>query len=244
VYESIKAAKPWVKFGISPFGIWRPENPPQIRGFDAFAELHADSRKWLAEGWVDYLAPQLYWAIGPKETSFPALLKWWTEQNPRRRLLCPGLNTYNAGRSWEPSEIISQIRETRNQMGASGHIHWDMKTLMRNGALDAALAREVYQQPALVPAVAWLEQRPPRKPSLAVRREGSGVKASWTTPPAEPAQHWVLQTRKAGAWLTRILPGTDRAILVNGSRPDAIALTAIDRCGLASPPAVLEWSEH
>jgi len=76
VYKSIKAAKPWVKFGISPFGIWRPGNPPQIKGFDAFAELYADSRKWLANGWVDYFAPQLYWPIDPPDQSFPVLLRW------------------------------------------------------------------------------------------------------------------------------------------------------------------------
>ena len=77
VYKSIKAAKPWVKFGISPFGIWRPKNPPQIKGLDAYATLYADSRKWLANGWVDYLAPQLYWAIDPPDQSFPVLLRWW-----------------------------------------------------------------------------------------------------------------------------------------------------------------------
>src|SRR5882724_12073739 len=54
VYTSIKAAKPWVKFGVAPFGIWRPGEPAQITGFDAYASLYADSRKWLAEGWVDY----------------------------------------------------------------------------------------------------------------------------------------------------------------------------------------------
>ena len=75
-----------MKFGVSPFGIWRPGNPPQIKGFDSYAELYADSRKWLANGWVDYFAPQLYWAIDPPEQSFPVLLKWWAEQNAKGRL--------------------------------------------------------------------------------------------------------------------------------------------------------------
>ena len=60
LYRSIKAVKPAVKFGVSPFGIWRPNNPPQIQGYDAYANLYADSRKWLAKGWVDYFAPQLF----------------------------------------------------------------------------------------------------------------------------------------------------------------------------------------
>jgi uncharacterized lipoprotein YddW (UPF0748 family) len=84
VYASIKATKPWVKFGISPFGIWKPENPPQIKGFDAYSKLYADSRKWLMKGWVDYFAPQLYWSIASEEQSFPVLLKWWSQQNSKR----------------------------------------------------------------------------------------------------------------------------------------------------------------
>ena len=59
-----------MKFGISPFGIWRPKNPPQIQGMDAYAEIYADSRKWLAKGWLDYFAPQLYWPIAKKRTKF------------------------------------------------------------------------------------------------------------------------------------------------------------------------------
>ena len=92
IYQAIKKEKPWVKFGVSPFGIWRPANPPSISGFDAYNELFADSRKWLAEGWVDYLAPQLYWPIDQKAQSFPVLLRWWAEQNTRHRNLFPGVN--------------------------------------------------------------------------------------------------------------------------------------------------------
>ena len=76
-YKGVHAAKPWVKVGISPFGIWRPGNPPQIKGFDAYAEIYADSKKWLQNGWVDYLAPQLYWPIAPPDQSFPVLYDWW-----------------------------------------------------------------------------------------------------------------------------------------------------------------------
>src|SRR5581483_6149190 len=63
VYTGIKTEKPWVKFGVSPFGIWRPANPPSVKGLDAYATLYADSRLWLSNGWVDYLAPQLYWRV-------------------------------------------------------------------------------------------------------------------------------------------------------------------------------------
>ncbi|HLZ55262.1 MAG TPA: family 10 glycosylhydrolase, partial [Verrucomicrobiae bacterium] len=75
-YRSIHALKPWVKFGISPFGIWRPGFPPQIQGLDTYARLYADSRLWLASGWLDYLSPQLYWPVDQREQSFPVLLQW------------------------------------------------------------------------------------------------------------------------------------------------------------------------
>ena len=117
VYQSIKAVKPWVKFGISPFGIWRPMNPPQIRGLDAYAKLYADSRLWLANGWLDYFAPQLYWAVEPKEQSFPALLNWWVRQNPKGRHLWPGLNAANVGEKWRPEEIDRQIKVMRSPAG-------------------------------------------------------------------------------------------------------------------------------
>src|SRR5205085_1483833 len=122
VYHSIKAAKPAVRFGISPFGIWRPGYPPQVQGHDAYAKLYADSRKWLASGWVDYLAPQLYWPISAPEQSFSALLNWWRAQNAHQRYLWPGLDdtkTLTQGQQqsarWSSEEIINQIRLTRKQ---------------------------------------------------------------------------------------------------------------------------------
>ena len=76
VYTEIKAMKPYVKFGISPFGIWRPGYPESIQGYDQYEGLYADARLWLQEGWVDYFAPQLYWKISALGQSFPVLLGW------------------------------------------------------------------------------------------------------------------------------------------------------------------------
>lgn len=240
IYTSIKASKPWVKFGISPFGIWRPGDPSQIKGFDAYAGLYADSRKWLLDGWVDYLAPQLYWAITPPQTSFPVLLKWWAQQNPRGRLLCPGLKSYNAGRGWATEEIINQVRLTRSQPGTSGQMHWSMKTLMHNGALDTALQREVYSEPALVPPAPWLETQGPDKPDLAAQTVGGETRASWSVPEPARVRLWVLQIRKGNTWTTHLLPQHQQSVSLSG-QPEAVALTAIDRCGVASPAAALEW---
>ena len=255
VYKSIKSAKPWVKFGISPFGIWRPKNPPQIKGLDSYTELYADSRKWLANGWVDYLVPQLYWAIDPPDQSFPVLLKWWTQQNIRGRLLAPGLDTTKTGRGsaggttdttrrsrgWKPEEIVNQIRLTRQQPGTSGHIHWNMRALMRNSALDDVLDREVYQQPALMPALPWLGRSPPGRPKLTAPRSAAGPQRqiSWTPSGSGTAWLWLVQTRLGGHWTTRILPGASTSLTWDNSAPDVVAVSAVGRTGNVSSPAVV-----
>jgi uncharacterized lipoprotein YddW (UPF0748 family) len=256
VSKSIKSAKPWVKFGVSPFGIWRPGNPPQIKGMDSYAELYADSRKWLADGWVDYCAPQLYWPIDSPDQSFPVLLKWWAAQNPKGRLLIAGMDTTKTGRGssaagdyrarnsrgWPPSEIINQIRLAREQPGVSGHIHWNMRTLMRNGALDELLEREVYRQPALMPPSPWLDGPRPAKPALtAVKGEtGTPLKFTWAPGSAGKAWLWLLQTRTGGAWTAEILPAARTSCAWNGAPPEVVAVSALDRNGNLGAPATLQ----
>src|SRR6185369_13098584 len=209
LYEAIKAEKRHVKFGVSPFGIWRPGHPEQIKGFDAYEQLFADSRKWLAQGWLDYLAPQLYWSIEPKEQSYPVLLKWWAEQNPMHRHLWPGDAPNRIGPKRDWAEIVNQVRLTRQQPGATGNIHWSMKALMQNkGGIGDALAREVYAHPALVPASTWLGTNPPGAPKLTVENpSGGSVKLNWAQAGAEPVWLWVFQTRASGDWRGEVLPG-------------------------------------
>jgi uncharacterized lipoprotein YddW (UPF0748 family) len=237
VYRSIKQAKPWVKFGISPFGIWQPHLPPQINGLGSYQGLFCDSRKWLMNGWVDYFSPQLYWEIQPPEQSYPVLLKWWAAQNPQHRHIWPGIDSGKfAGRS-KPEEILDQIRLTRSQTADCGNIHWSIRCLMQNrGNLAAALADQVYREAALVPASPWLETKAPSAPTL--KMDDSG-KLKWEPAVGDSIAWWVVQSKAGGVWATTILPGGARSHNVTGS-PEAFAVTAIDRCGVASPPTVLE----
>src|SRR4029079_9104817 len=94
MYREVHAIKPTIKVGISPCGLWRPGNPAGITGLDAYASIYADSRKWLQQGWVDYLAPQLYWSIASTGQSYPALLDWWIAQSTQGRHVWPGLAAY------------------------------------------------------------------------------------------------------------------------------------------------------
>ncbi len=248
VYKSIKAEKPWVKFGISPFGIWRPHNPPQIDGLDAYAQLYADSRKWLASGWVDYFAPQLYWAIDAPEQSFPVLLRWWAGQNVKGRNLYPGLDSTKAGgswrsrRGWPPQEIVNQIRLTRAQSGATGHVHWNMRSLMRNSEFDELLEREVYQQPALVPPSPWLGHAQPKRPKLTVTRisAASELKVTWAADGLGKTWLWLVQKRANGNWTQEVLPAATTSRVWNGAWPEVVAVTAVNRNGEVSAPSVVE----
>ncbi len=141
MYRTVKATKSSVRVGISPFGIWRPGVPATtVAQLDAYDHLYADARKWLAEGWCDYLAPQLYWSIEPPEQSFPVLLAWWRAQS-RGADVWPGIATDRIGPKRPASEIINQIALTRRGTNSPGHIHWSMKSLMRNQGGVADLLR-------------------------------------------------------------------------------------------------------
>jgi uncharacterized lipoprotein YddW (UPF0748 family) len=238
VYQSIKALKPWVKFGISPFGIWRPMYPPQIRGLDAYTKLYADSRLWLASGWLDYLAPQLYWTVDSREQNFPALLGWWVRQNPKGRHLWPGLNAANVGDKWGPEEIDRQLKTMRTQPAARGEIFYHLRNLTDNPALTAVVRAE-YPQPALVPASPWLDATPPDKPKLTVGESGMGLRFQWASPGGEPAWLWVLQFRTNEVWTTEILPAGLASRTFYNSRPEMVSVCAVDRAGNLSPPAML-----
>jgi uncharacterized lipoprotein YddW (UPF0748 family) len=244
LYEAIKAEKRWVKFGVSPFGIWRPGCPPQIRGFDAYDRLYADSRKWLAQGWLDYLAPQLYWPVDAPAQSFPVLLDWWAAQNPHQRHLWPGISVTGTEGNRPPREILNQVRLTRAQSGASGNIFWSVRPILTNrqGIADL-LANELYTQPALPPACPWLGATAPPPPAFNVspRLAAAGLKLAWEPAGPEPVRLWVLQIKTGAQWKTQILPARQRSqILPRQLRPDALALSAVDRCGNASKATVLE----
>ncbi|HET7625026.1 MAG TPA: family 10 glycosylhydrolase [Verrucomicrobiae bacterium] len=239
VYDSIKAAKPWVKFGVSPHGIWRPGNPPQIKGFDSYSRIFADSRKWLANGWVDYFSPQIYWRIGPKEQSFPVLLNWWSEQNVKHRHLWPGIAAYRAG-DWGVGEIQNQIQLTRKQNGATGYVLYNAGTIMRDAGLDNLLRRE-NSDPALVPASPWLSRAPPAKPAATITGSGENLKLTWSSKESGSIRWWLVQRKIFSDWKTEIFPA-DVFSKMLGTTPEAIAVTAIDRFGNASAPCVLQPS--
>lgn len=241
--DGIHAEKPWVRFGVSPFGIYRPGQPPQIKGFDAYAKLYADSLKWFRDGTVDYFSPQLYWPIEQKAQSYPVLLKWWHEENSQGRNLWPGNFTSRiddgSKTEWKPRQLIRQIRATRKQPGATGNIHFSIKALAADrGGIATKLKEGVYAQPALVPASPWLAAKtpPPAQPEI-----------TWDVGAAEPAIRptlaagepwlWVVREQSGDGWTTRILPGHTQKVPVSGK--SAVILSAVNRIGVEGPAATV-----
>jgi uncharacterized lipoprotein YddW (UPF0748 family) len=239
VYRSTHALKPWVKFGISPFGIWRPGYPGQIQGLDTYAKLYADSRLWLASGWVDYFSPQLYWPVDQREQSFPVLLQWWSEQNVKHRHLWPSLDAVNVGTRWRPDEIARQIQITRRITGVNGEIFYHLRNLTDYRTLTDVV-HTAYPQSALAPASPWLDSIPPDKPKLSAGASWSSLRFDWAGAGGEPAWLWVLQFQINGAWTTEILPANQTTRTFYNSKPDVIAVSAVDRVGNEGPAAVLQ----
>jgi len=166
LYQLVReAGKPWVKLGISPFGLPRPDlRPAGIAGFSQYDKLYADVERWLREGWLDYLAPQLYWPRAQTAQAFEVLLDYWHGQNPLGRHIYPGLFTSritDKADSWPVDEILGQIALTRARAPGSGHAHFSMVALAQNrrGLADALLAGP-YAEPALPPVMPWLAPRP------------------------------------------------------------------------------------
>ena len=237
LYREVHQLKPAVAVGISPFGIWRPGNPSSVTGLDAFASLYADSRKWLQQGWVDYLAPQLYWSISAPQQSFPALLDWWIAQNNAGRYVWPGLAAYRVGdgtsSAYALSEIADEIRAVRTRPAGTGELLYNATATLKrsNGAVASSIA-PLYAMRAVVPPLTWLDSTPPAAPALTV----SGRTVQFT--PANPAdvRWWAVRVLAGGTWTTHVLFGDKRSLTI-GADPQRVIVNAVDQAGNASAEA-------
>ncbi|MDB5102119.1 MAG: hypothetical protein JWM80_6540 [Cyanobacteria bacterium RYN_339] len=230
----IHMEKPKVSFGISPFGIWKPGNPPGTTGLNQFEQLYADARLWLQKGWVDYFAPQLYWPIDKPAQSFPKLLEWWTQQNPLNRHVYAGMYTSAVMEGkWPVNEITRQIEATRKQPGAEGEIHFSMKPILTGAkGVDKALEAS-YAAPALVPASPWLDAEPPAAPEATLTTNPTTNRKTLTWKPQDEADvfRWAVYTQaQDGSWQTQIFPASKRTLLL-GADAKAIEIAAVDRTG-------------
>ncbi|HEX2076536.1 MAG TPA: family 10 glycosylhydrolase [Longimicrobium sp.] len=249
IYRGIKREKPWVKFGISPFGVWRPGYPPGIgTRFDQHEQLYADARRWLREGWMDYFTPQLYWPISRPDLSYPPLLRWWTEQNVKGRHLWPGnftSRTLDRGpAAWRAEEVTDQVWVTRGIPGATGNVHFSMRAFMANpDSLNERLLGGPYREPALVPASPWLGGRvlPPPRVTLAPGPGLNDLVLQVEPATGEPPMWWIVRARRGGAWTIDVIAGSARVhglpAGVEGPPVDLVAVSPVHRLGTEGRPA-------
>jgi len=253
MYTEAKRLKPWLRVGISPFGIWRPGNPSGVTGLDAYADLYADSRTWLQRGWVDYLAPQLYWAIGSSGQPFNALLDWWLAQNSAGRHVWPGLAAYRVAdgttSAFSAAEIANQVQSVRSRGTSPGILLFRASLIFVNrDNLFTTLASSSFAAPAVPPAMPWVDAEAPASPALGNAVAGAATWQLTATPPAsEPIRWWWVRWRTRStanviAWYARRLPATTGTVsvpaTVDGARTDGVVVYAIDRVGNLSAPAV------
>lgn len=239
LHATVRRTKPWVRVGISPFGVGRPDRrPPGVQGFSQFDKLYADVEKWLAQGWLDYLAPQLYWPVQREGLPFEPLLDQWVAENTQARHLWPGFFTSQLGKpGWPSSEVLRQIQLQRARGDkATGHIHFSMVALMQDReGIATQLRAGPYAQAALVPATPWLDGAPPPAPQLL--REGARLRL---VPGAgEPAQRWAVWRRRGEEWQFKVQAAHETTVDPAGA--DAVAAAAVDRVGNLGPHTSFRW---
>ena len=241
MHKTIHATKSWVRFGISPFGIYRPGVPKGIDAqMDQYDHLYADALKWLQNGWCDYFTPQLYWPINQKPQSYPVLLDWWISRNRHYRHMWPGNYASQVGLSdkWNAQEIVDQIEITRKSPGAGGNVHFSMKAFLKNYKnLTDALVAGPYARPALVPASPWLDRHAPSP----VEAKVSDGRLTWT---ASGDDNWLFAVymKTGGKWqFVKALPLEARSWEIP-ARAEAVAISVLDRVSNESSRVVLSAS--
>ena len=199
ISDTIKSVKPWVEFGISPFGIWRNASRDprgsQTRGQANYDDLYADVLKWMREGWIDYIAPQLYWQIGYQIADYAVLAQWWSD-NAYDTPMYIGHSSYridprSSTEAWRtPMEIVRQVRLNRSKPEISGSLMYSAKSLA-NDEFRKTVTENIYTHKSLVPEnrrISPIISYAPRNPE--VRIEGGNLVFSWQ--PSENNRRFVV----------------------------------------------------
>lgn len=181
VYETVRSAKPWVKFGVSPFGIYRNESSDPLgsktKGLQNYDDLYADVLLWAREGWIDYNIPQIYWQIGHPVADYETLVKWWAK-NTENRPLFIGQSVMNTVQNADPTnpsinQLPRKMALQRAYQTIGGSCQWPASAVVENaGNYRDALIAEYHKYPALPPVFDFMDHEAPN----AVRK----VKPVWT----------------------------------------------------------------
>ncbi|GAB3647553.1 glycoside hydrolase family 10 protein [Echinicola sediminis] len=202
--KRIKSEKDFVKFGISPFGVWRnkdkdPKGSDTKAGQTNYDDLYADVLKWLREGWIDYVTPQIYWHIGFELAEYKTLVKWWADNSHGRHVYI-GQGIYRVGqKGWEDeNEVVNQIQYNRSFPIVKGSMFFSAKTIAENKENVNDQLAKVYKSPALPPTMPWIDQTSPEAPK-SLEASGSpeeGLLLNWPTNMQDDTAYFVIYRSK------------------------------------------------
>ena len=225
VNDTIQSVKPWVKFGMSPFGIWKSGVPPGITGLSAYNDIYCDAIAWLHYRSIDYLTPQLYWPFGGGQ-DYAKLQPWWADSVAANgRHFYPGHAYYRIASWFNPSEMPNQIRFDRNKPKVQGSVFFSAKHFALNplGVTDT-LRNDLYRYLAINPIMNWKDIIPPNPiQNLRFERLSSGQGGlQWDLPQTasdlDSASRYVLYRFDHSNVLPGELDNSANILNIEGSR--------------------------
>ncbi|RYD59310.1 MAG: glycoside hydrolase family 10 protein [Sphingobacteriales bacterium] len=253
---NIKREKYWVKFGVSPFGVWRnaskdPEGSPTRGGQTNYDDLYADVLLWQRNGWIDYLLPQLYWEHEHRLVAFEILMPWWDEHAYARHMYY-GLGVYrmlNATKGpWAGTkELLWQMRDIRTRTKNPGYAFYSSSNFDKlSSAISDSIAK-LNAFPALPPQMKWIDSTPPPAPVVKANPSPKGTVLRWEASSSkDPAIRFVVYRFAVGEAIN--LERADRIVTIASGKeyidPDAAkfkqakyVVTALDRLWNESAPS-------
>lgn len=260
LHDSIRSVKPWVKFGVSPFGIYRNRKTSPVgsdtNGLQNYDDLYADVLLWINNGWVDYCVPQLYWQIGHPAADYKTLVEWWG-RNAANRPLYIGEDVERTTKFADPGNSSSHQMSAKfalrsKQPAIKGAVLWYAKAAVDNVGNYGTVLRNVYwQHPALQPLMPFIDGGAPKKvKALKPVWTADGYMLFWTAPKGkdwrDKAHRYVVYCFAKGEKVNiskaaNILAVTDKTYYKlpynKGKEKLTYVVTSLDRMANESKPA-------
>ena len=203
IHETVRECKPWVKFGVSPFGIYRNQksdpNGSATNGLQNYDDLYADVLMWVNNGWVDYNIPQVYWEIGHKAADYDTLVRWWAKHASERPLFIGQdvLRTVKNADLKNPSvhQLDAKMKLQRSLPTVQGSCQWYAAAVVDNpGNYHTMLQKNYHRFPALIPTSPFMDDKAPAKvKKLKPVWTADGYILFWTAPKAKKEMDKAIQ---------------------------------------------------
>lgn len=195
IHETVRECKPWVKFGVSPFGIYRNKkndpNGSETNGLQNYDDLYADVLMWVNNGWVDYNIPQIYWEIGHKAADYETLIRWWAKHASARPLFI-GQDVMRTVKNVDLNnrlqhQLPAKMKLQRSLPTVEGSCQWYAAAVVDNpGNYCTLLEKDYHRYPALIPTSPFMDDKAPGKvKKVKMIWTSEGPVLFWTAPKAK-----------------------------------------------------------